>query len=212
MGRPRRYNPETEIAILVESAWSLLRRKPYKDLTIADILSTSGLSTRSFYRHFDSKDDVLWFIYRTEAAGLARVMERRLARASGPVDALVVWIDTILGLAFDTEAAERTTILRAAVKQIDPRLVPPRSDGTALFVGTLRKIIELGRSEGKFLLAQPEHDAWSINALVWDSIDALVEGQRSSRSRVRQHILRFSLPALGYDGKELTDGKAKRQN
>jgi AcrR family transcriptional regulator len=205
MGRPRRYDPDTEVAMLVESLWHLLAAKPFKELTVAEMLSMSGLSTRSFYRHFSSKDDVLWFIYRTEASTLEDNLEERLARTAGTVEAFVVWIDTLLGLAYDPEAAKRTAILRAAVRQIDPRLVPPRSDGTVSFVRILRKIIERGQLEGLFPRAEPEDDAWAVNALVWDSIDSVGTGQRRiSRNKARDSILRFSLPALGYGGTDHT--------
>lgn len=42
-----------------ESLIALMREKPYSAITIKEITDTAGLSRRTFYRNFDTKDDIL---------------------------------------------------------------------------------------------------------------------------------------------------------
>ena len=58
-GRPRRYEAADEIEMIVHAALAVMERNGYQDAAVAEILSEAGLSTRSFYRHFQSKDELL---------------------------------------------------------------------------------------------------------------------------------------------------------
>lgn len=44
---------------LVESLLSLMEEKPYKDITIKEICEKALLSRRTYYRNFNSKDEIL---------------------------------------------------------------------------------------------------------------------------------------------------------
>ena len=45
--------------MLLYSFLDVLEERPYRDVTISDICSRAGVHRRTFYRHFESKDDVL---------------------------------------------------------------------------------------------------------------------------------------------------------
>src|SRR6202050_5878896 len=66
-GRPRRFEAEGELRILLDAALAVMGRNGYVDAAVADILREADLSTRSFYRHFESKDQLLCALYRREA-------------------------------------------------------------------------------------------------------------------------------------------------
>ena len=66
-GRPRRFEAEDELRILFDAALVVMERNGYHDAAVADILAEADLSTRSFYRHFESKDQLLCALYRREA-------------------------------------------------------------------------------------------------------------------------------------------------
>ena len=57
----------------------VMERNGYTDAAVADILREADLSTRSFYRHFESKDQLLCALFRREADAAA-------ARLSAKVD------------------------------------------------------------------------------------------------------------------------------
>ena len=70
-GRPRRFESEDELRILLDAAMEVMGRNGYVDASVADILREANLSTRSFYRHFESKDQLLCALYRHEAENAA---------------------------------------------------------------------------------------------------------------------------------------------
>ena len=58
-GRPRRFEAADELRILLDAALVVMERNGYVDAAVADIFREADLSTRSFYRHFESKDQLL---------------------------------------------------------------------------------------------------------------------------------------------------------
>lgn len=47
--------------IIVETLEKLLQKKPFPDITITDIQKTAGIGRSTFYRHFDTIDDVVYY-------------------------------------------------------------------------------------------------------------------------------------------------------
>src|SRR5947199_263952 len=62
---------DTEERALVEAAHRAMRRNGFSGATVADILAEAGLSTRAFYRHFASKDELLLAMYRRDSSAVA---------------------------------------------------------------------------------------------------------------------------------------------
>src|SRR4051812_570189 len=114
VGRPRRFDADTEIRMIVEATLTLLRRNDFEDVTVAAILEESSLSTRSFYRHFSSKDELLCAMYRDNAERAAARLVAATATADTPRRAVQAWVDECLGLAYDRRRAERVAIFDSA--------------------------------------------------------------------------------------------------
>ena len=82
VGRPRHHDDAAERELLIDAAYAVLRdRGP--DFTIADVLAAAGVSTRSFYRQYASKNALLCAMYRRDAEWASTRIAARLARA-GP--------------------------------------------------------------------------------------------------------------------------------
>jgi AcrR family transcriptional regulator len=52
---------------LIDAGIAVLRRTGSEGCTVADVLEEAGLSTRAFYRHFASKDELVLAIYEHDA-------------------------------------------------------------------------------------------------------------------------------------------------
>jgi len=96
LGRPRRFDPETEVRVLLQAAFEVMRRNGYEDASVAEILEEAGLSTRSFYRNFQSKDDLVLALFRANAEAASQRLESRVAAAAAPREGLEAWMDEIL--------------------------------------------------------------------------------------------------------------------
>ena len=196
-GRPRRFDPEIETRMLFDAALAVMRRNGFEGASVAEILSEAGLSTRSFYRSFDSKDDLLRAMYRRNAQGAAERLAARVARASSPRDGLEAWIDSYLGFTYDAPKAERVAVLGSwGARQVEGYQVVER-EAFDLLIAPLVEVLERGLDSGAFPLARPHRDALTINAIVHDMMHAASGARRLPREEALEHCLRFCLPALG---------------
>src|SRR3954452_25587654 len=100
-----------EVRVFVEAGLEVLRRTGAQRLTVAEVLAEAHRSTRAFYRHFASKDELLLAIYEHDARTSVAGLRGEIATASSARDALLVWIDATLHLAFDPPRARRTRVL-----------------------------------------------------------------------------------------------------
>ncbi len=197
-GRARRFDPETELELLYGATLKVLRRNDYADVAIADILEEAGLSTRSFYRHFQSKDELLLMLYRRDAEAASDRLRARVGKAESSPEALEAWIDEILSFRFDRRKAERVALLGAAsARRADGYAVEAVHSGK-LLSAPLVEVLEAGKRDGSFPEADPRPHAEMIRAIVFD-LGGLNSSGRGPvpRSTATQDVLRFCLRALG---------------
>jgi AcrR family transcriptional regulator len=195
-GRPRLYEPDAERIRILTSALEVLQRSAGQEATVADILEQSGLSTRAFYRHFDTKEDVIRALYRSDAESFGAHLWRRVQAASSE-DGLEVWVNEMLGLAYDRRRAERVSALSSPM--VD-RVIAGSDEqrlGVAVLVEPLHSVLVTGLADGYFPAARPDVDVLTIGAMVWEAIAWARTGTVTlSRRQAVEQVLRFSLPAL----------------
>ena len=95
-GRP----PATSRAELERAAFGLFAERDFGDITVEDIASAAGIGRRTFFRYFDSKNDVVWGDFR----GHLERMRADLAAVPPDVDLGPALIDSIV--AFNTYPEE----------------------------------------------------------------------------------------------------------
>ncbi len=192
-----RTRADGEVRDLVDAGLAVLRREGLDGLTVADILVEAGLSTRAFYRHFRSKDELILAIYETDARATRDRMQRRLERTSGPQEALEVWIDETLALVFNDQRARRTRPLASAGPRLQAQYPHEFAAIVAGVIDPLVAVLRAGLERGHFPQADPERDAHSIHAITWALASARMHDHAISVETARQQILRFCLPAIG---------------
>ncbi len=197
-GRPRLYEPDAERDLILVAALEVLRRHEGEEATVADILLQAGLSTRAFYRHFETKEDVIRCLYERDAESFGAHLRRRVEAAPDPGEALAVWINEMLGLAYDRRRAERVSALSSPMVLRVVAGTRAQQLGTDLLVLPLRSVLEKGVASGWFSHVQPELDIRTIRAITWEAITWARTGEvKLSRREAADHVLRFSRAALG---------------
>ena len=94
--------PDSDIRRAIVTATSeIVREQGARGLSVAAVLGRAELSTRAFYRHFGSKDELVAAVFHEMAYAEERRLRRRMAKAANPVEAVAAWIDGRLDLAFD---------------------------------------------------------------------------------------------------------------
>lgn len=197
-GRPRLYEPDEERDRLLTAALEVLRRNAGEEATVADILAESGLSTRAFYRHFETKEDVIRAIYEQDAESFGGHLRRRVGAATDPVDGLGVWVTEMLGLAYDRRRAERKLAMSSPMVTRAVAGTHAQQMGADLLVAPLRMVLEEGLAGGFFPDARPDFDIHFIRAMTMEAVNWANTGAiRLSRKEAAEQILRFSRAALG---------------
>jgi AcrR family transcriptional regulator len=189
-------DPDTRRAILAAASESL-REQGVQGLSVAAVLQRAELSTRAFYRHFESKDELVSAVFLEMARTEKRRLRRRMTAAGGPVEAVAAWIDGRLDLAFNERIKSdlRHMSLEAQSQGFaSPELIQP---AYAEMLEPLIDQIQRGLEQGAFRGVDPMSGAQSIQGVVWASTERQWSTGGCERAEVRQRTLRFCLRGLG---------------
>jgi AcrR family transcriptional regulator len=189
-------NPGVRSALL-EAAAKVVREEGVRSLSVAQVLNRAQLSTRAFYRHFDSKDALVSAVFLEMARAETRRLKRKMAEASGPIEAVVAWIDGRLDLAFNDQIRSdlRQMSLEAQTQMFaSPDLV---SDAYGEILKPLVEQLESGRRTGIFPDIDPAADALSIHGAIWASVERQWTTGDCERDAVRGQVIRFCLRGIG---------------
>ena len=196
--RRKKLDPDPGVRdALVNAAAEIVRDEGIPSVNIARVLERAGLSTRAFYRHFDSKDSLVSAVFLQMARIETRRLKRKMAATSNPVDAVVAWIDGRLDLAFDDQIrSDQRQMSLEALTQMSaaPELV---GDAYGEILKPLVEQLEKGRAAGLFPDIDPEADALSIHGALWASVERQWATGDCDRSAVREQIVRFCIRGLG---------------
>jgi AcrR family transcriptional regulator len=182
---------------IVAAALEALREQGVRGLSVAAVLDRAELSTRAFYRHFESKDQVVAAVFLEMAHTEKRRLHRKMTKAGNPVEAVAAWIDGRLDLAFDENIkSDLRSLSLEAQSQIfaAPQLVQPA------YEELLKPLIEQvndGLRSGVFHDVDPVTGAESIQGVVWASTERQWAAANCERAEVRGRAIRFCLRGLG---------------
>ncbi len=196
--RRKKLDPDPGVrAKLVDAATAIIREEGIAAINIARVLERAELSTRAFYRHFDSKDALVSAVFLEMAQAETRRLRRKMTTAQSPVDAVVAWIDGRLDLAFNDRIRSdlRQMSLEAQTQMFAaPDLV---SDAYAEILKPLVHQLEKGCEAGVFAGIDPVGDALSIHGVIWAGVERQWATGGCDRQQVREQIIRFCMGGLG---------------
>jgi AcrR family transcriptional regulator len=187
-----------ERAGIIEAAYKCLSSPHPGPVSVAAILEEAGMSTRAFYRHFESKDELFLAMLRQDCEAVARRL-RRVAdeTTGGPTAQLTAWVDYFLGLVYDPRRRSHVTVLDSdevrVAKGYREASEGLRADRERILADILRR----GSSDGSFPLAEPDRDAAAIHALVDRAFAAPLLGVGPDRQKLVGYVVDFALRALG---------------
>jgi AcrR family transcriptional regulator len=191
-GRPA-IPREVQRRRLIEAAFRVFERNRYERTSVADIVGEAGMSSRSFYDHFASKEDLVAEIVAETGERLLGELAQALAEA--PVDvernanlALGIFLDGLPVSAIDLErlggdAGRRVGEVRRRIMQRLTNLVHTYM-GRLLANGLINRLPE--RPEVEIVLTGIEGMCLRYYS----------EGRREELLELRPLILRVMLAAL----------------
>lgn len=197
-------DPRTRTEILAVAA-TIIREEGVRQLNIAQVLSRAELSTRAFYRHFNSKDQLVAAVFLGMARAERARLEHKMAASSTPVEAVAAWIDGRLDLAFnDAIKSDLRQMSLEAQSQMfaAPQLISPAYDE---ILKPLVEQLEKGKRMGVFPDIDPESAALPVQGAVWSSVEKQWSSGNCDRRVLRERTQRFCLRGLGVTARAVDD-------
>ena len=146
---------------LLAGMTAAVAHKGYAAVTIADVVAEAGVSRRTFYEHFTSKQDCLLACYTEASAMMLAAIRRQISQSSGSAEEVVdAVIDTYLS--FLDRAPEMTTTLLIEMQRAG-------SEGRSIFRLNSQRFAQLVQWtawEGSFDSDQAVALLGGINALL----------------------------------------------
>lgn len=198
VGRPRKFDDETERQLLLSAAIRVMEENEYSDVQVGDILAEAQLSTRAFYRHFDSKEALFDTFMLQEAHLVDRSLARVVVAAPNPLAAIEGWLDRFLAIFYEPRRARRASLLATAAARSSGPSAALMVEMRAIVCTSLIDALRAGHDAGMLYSPRPEADAYSIHSLVLVSYEAGTTS-RQGRSETKAHVIRFAWPALRID-------------
>jgi AcrR family transcriptional regulator len=197
LGR-RKLAPDPDVrSAIVAAASKSVREQGVRGLNVAAVLEQAQLGTRAFYRHFESKDQLVAAVFLEITRAEVLRLTEKMAAAATPVEAVAAWIDGRLDLAFDEDIKLdlRRVSLEAQSKAFSsPELVLP---AYAAILEPLIEQLRRGLEIGVFQDIVAATAAKSINGVVWAATQRQWATDHWERDEVRERALRFCLRGLG---------------
>jgi AcrR family transcriptional regulator len=149
VGRPRHFDDHDERQLILDAAYTSLREHGL-DFTVANILLNAGVSTRSFYRHFESRDALLSAMYLRDAEWAAERLTKRLTNAASPGEAVDWWIDEVFSFIRSPRRAERVRLLGSVMGVHAEGSDDVVERARQILVESLHEAITAGVADGSF--------------------------------------------------------------
>lgn len=202
----RKLEPDPAVrAAILSAASEVLREQGVGALSIAQVLDRSQLGTRAFYRHFDSKDQLVSALFLEMARVEVTRLRKKMAAAPDPVRAVAAWIDGRLDLAFNDRI--RSDLRRVSVEAQSQMFAAPELVGPA-YSEILRPLIEQlrdGADRGLFTEINPDDEAMSIQGVVWSNTERQWAAGNCDLGDLRDRVQRFCLRGLGVGAESITE-------
>ena len=189
-------DPDVRRAIVAAASESV-RQQGVRGLSVAAVLEHARLSTRAFYRHFESKDELVEAVFMEMTHAEVRRLKAKMATAATPIEAVAAWIDGRIELAFnDSVKPELRQIPLEAPSTVlnSPELISPAY--TAILEPLVEQL-ERGLEVGVFRGIVPAVAAKSIHGVVWAGTQQQWATGHAKRAEVRERAIRFCLRGLG---------------
>ncbi len=180
----------------IAAAADLLRTTGKADFTVQEVVDRSGLSLRSFYQHFATKDDLLLAIIEETVVHYIVALRPLIEAEPDPAEQLRIFVTKLFGSPASDDPASRGLVL------FHWHLAATRTDEFAATLAPqlelVTEILQAGSASGVFRtdLSVPVLAAMVTNTLV-SLLDMRVLGVHLADEPVTaDHVVRWCLAAV----------------
>ena len=191
---------DTERLQLMAAAEQVLARGGWWGFKLGSVLRQARLSTRSFYRHFDSKDDLLSALLEGELLAIADYLKVLGDNTASPVERVWQYVQALMDLAFDQRIIKPASLFALHWRKLLPEHTEVVERCADALTAPLADALEEGNRTGALVCSDPTAEARAIfhltSSMVFDRPS--VDGQ-DSRALAERTVLPFVARALRVD-------------
>ena len=183
---------------IIEAAYRCLSDPHPGPILMSEILRRAQVSTRAFYRHFESKDDLFLALLRQECDALVADVDRVAAAALGtPAEQLAAWIGTMFDMCADPQRRLHLAVIDSDEVRAAKGYRETRARAQHERERSLTEILRRGRCDGSFPLAEPDFDAIAVSSLAARVLVAQDPDDAHAVKQAQGQVLDFALRAVG---------------
>jgi len=174
----------------------VMRRNGFTEASLAEVLEVAGVSTRAFYRHFETKDALLVAMFDRDAAAVTERLRNAVDAAATARGALDAWLDEYFDVFANPRRASRVRLLSSPAAR---GAVGYHDAWQRMIASQVAPLVEaLERDDGTVVSSDPSLDAASIMGLV-EAVGPRVFTGECTVERARAQVAKFCWPALGLE-------------
>jgi len=191
-------NGESERNRLLTAAMEVLQRSGWWGFKVESVLRQAGLSTRSFYRHFDKKSDLLLALLEHELGGAAIHLCRVTAAADAPSDKVRAYLTATIDMAYREDLVKPSSLFASHWRELLPEYPEELQRCNDRMIAPLAEAIQTGKNRGDFQSDDPIADAKAIFYLVASmTADQATVGGATPREEIEHIVMPFISRAIG---------------
>jgi AcrR family transcriptional regulator len=183
---------------LLRAAMEVLQRSGWWGFKVESVLRQAGLSTRSFYRHFEKKSDLLLALLEFELGGAAVSLGRLTASADTPSDKIRAYVSATIDMAYRADLAKPSSLFASHWRELLPEYPEAIDRCTQRLIAPLVEAITEGKARGEFQSEDPAADARAIFYLVASmTADQAALGGSTPREDLVHIVMPFISRSIG---------------
>lgn len=183
---------------IIDAAYHCLSEPHPGPISVSQILHRAGVSSRAFYRHFETKDDLFLALLQDECDALAARVDRVADEAVGcPTDQLAAWIGEMFDMCTDPRQRMHLAVVDSHEVRAARGYRETRGRSHTQRERSLTEILGRGRADGSFPLTEPGTDAAAISAVVARVLAEQPIDDPEAIEKGLDRVLDFALRAVG---------------
>ncbi|MCW2831621.1 MAG: regulatory protein TetR [Aeromicrobium sp.] len=202
-----------ERASIISAAYRCLDITGGTSLAVTDILHTAGLSTRAFYRHFKTKDELLLEMFRRDREIVIAELQAAVTSANHPADALRRWIDVLFELVSDQRKRRRVNTFFSEEMSRARGYLQEVERFAAAEHAALAQIFYEGQADGTFPHTRPDVDSRFARAAIEAALlDQIHQTSSAGPREAASQVLDFIFRSVGADDAATADVPHERHH
>jgi AcrR family transcriptional regulator len=178
---------------LMAAAARVLARSGWWGFKVESVLKEARLSTRSFYRHFEGKNDLLAALLEQDLLAVADFVASGIADDAPPTDRVRAYIDGLTGWAFNPHFAKPAVLFASHWREFRPAYPGIIERCIDALTAPLVDALEEGRHSSTITSSDPHADARAVFFLIGS---ALFDSPRRDDQSARQELDRVVMPFI----------------